>query len=134
MKLLLDTHVLLWALTDSARLPSQARTLIESPDNEIYYSVVSPWEVDIKHTLHPTQLAINAKQLAAFCEQSGFLQLPIKKEHVFHLSQLKRRKGAEPHKDPFDRIMLCQAAVEDMLFLTHDARISEYTEPCIFAV
>lgn len=134
MKLLLDTHILLWALTDDARLPVKARKLIEDVDNDICYSVVSPWEVQLKHDLHPDKLAIGAREFAGYCEQSGFRQLPIRLQHVFGLETLEREDGAGVHKDPFDRILVCQASAEKMLLVTHDARIGEYLEPCVFVV
>lgn len=134
MKLLLDTHILLWALTDDVRLSAKARKLIEDADNDICYSVVSPWEVQIKHDLHPDKLAVNAQELAGYCEQAGFRPLPIRLQHVFGLASLEREAGAGVHKDPFDRILVCQAAAEKMLLVTHDSRIGEYTEPCVFVV
>jgi len=134
MKLLLDTHILLWALTDDARLPVKARKLIEDAGNDICYSVVSPWEAQIKHDLHPDKLDVTAQELAGYCEQAGFRPLPIRLQHVFGLDSLQREEGARVHKDPFDRILVCQASAEKMLLVTHDARIGEYTEPCVFVV
>lgn len=134
MKILLDTHILLWALANDARLPSQARRLIEDRSNDIYYSIACPWEVQIKHDLHPDELTVDAHALAEYCKQAGFVQLPVKLEHICELSSLERREGARAHKDPFDRIMVCQASVEDMVLLTHDARIGEYIDPCVFVV
>lgn len=134
MKLLLDTHILLWALVDDQRLSPKARRLIADRGNDIYYSIVSPWEVQIKHDLHPDELAVDARMLEGFCEKAGFRQLAVRINHICALSSLVRRDGASPHKDPFDRIMVCQASVENMLFLTHDSRIAEYIDPCVFAV
>lgn len=134
MKLLLDTHILLWALVDDPRLTPKARRLIEDMSNDVYYSIASPWEVQIKHDLHPDELAVDARALEAYCMKAGFAQLPVKLDHICALPRLERRDGAAPHKDPFDRIMVCQASVEGMLLLTHDGRIAEYTDPCVFAV
>lgn len=134
MKLLLDTHILLWALADSDKLPAQARLLIEDPENTIYYSVVCPWEVEIKHLNHPNELTFGAEEVEKYCRTSGFVQLPVKVAHIAHLQQLQRPDDAQPHKDPFDKIMVCQAAVESMLFLTSDKKVAEYTEPCILKV
>lgn len=134
MKLLLDTHILLWSLVNDSRLTPKARRLIEDRSNEIYYSIASPWEVQIKHGLHPDELEVDARALGGYCKQAGFAQLPVKFEHICALSELERREGAPPHEDPFDRIMVCQASVEGMLFLTHDGRICEYTDPCVCIV
>ena len=132
--MLLDTHIVLWALTDDSRLPVKARKLIEDADNDIYYSVACPWEVQIKHELHPDALSVDAHALAGYCGQAGFRQVPIRMQHVFALASLEREKGVQPHKDPFDKIMVCQASVEKMMFITHDARIGEYTDPCVYMV
>lgn len=134
MKLLLDTHILLWALANDPRLPSKARRLIEDEGNDVYYSIVCPWEVQIKHELHPEALAVDARAVAEYCSEAGFVQLPVKLDHVCALPTLERREGAPAHKDPFDRIMVCQASVENMLFITHDARLGEYADPCVFTV
>ena len=134
MKVLLDTYILLWALIDDPRLSAKARRLIEDHGNDIYYSIASLWEVQIKHDLHPKELAVDARALSKHCEKAGFLQTPLRLEHICALPRLERRDGASQHKDPFDRIMVCQASVENMLFLTHDNRIAEYTDSCVFAV
>lgn len=134
MKLLLDTHILLWALVNDPHLSPKARRLIEDRGNDIYYSIVSPWEVQIKHDLHPAELTVDARTLSGYCKKAGFFQLPVKLEHICALPNLERCDGAASHKDPFDRIMVCQATTENMLFLTHDGRIGEYTDSCVFTV
>lgn len=134
MKILLDTHILLWAISNDARLPEKARKLILNEDNEIYYSMVSLWEVEIKHLAHPDVLTISAEELAEYCGQSGFQELQIHETHIFAMSGLKREEGTPPHKDPFDRMLICQAIVENMIFVTHDSLIPGYNEPCIVAV
>ena len=134
MKLLLDTHILLWTLADDARLPDQARMLVENADNAIYYSIASLWGVETKHVAHPDKLAFGSQEVDAFCRQSGFRQLPIKMAHISALAALDRKEGAPPHKDPFDRIMVCQASVEGMLLVTSDEKVAGYANPCILKV
>ena len=134
MKLLLDTHVLLWTLANDERLSLRARRLIEDRDNEIFFSVVCPWEVQIKHQKHPDKLALDAQRLVEYCRRSGFHQVPVQLQHVLALDALERPGSAPPHDDLFDRIMICQASVEGMLFLTHDKRLSEYDDSCVFPV
>ena len=134
MKVMLDTHILLWAITDDPKLPIKARKLIENPDNEIFYSIVSPWEVEIKKIAHPAAMPIGAKELVRYCIESGFQRLPIREEHIFLLGSLERAPGTAPHHDPFDRIMICQCMSDDLIFVTHDTLIPGYNEPCIFAV
>ncbi len=134
MKVLLDTHILLWALSNDLRLPEKARKLIENENNEIYYSIISLWEVEIKHLMHPDAMSVSAEQIAEYCVQSGFQKLSIEENHIYALADLMRERNVQPHKDPFDRILICQASTENMIFVTHDALIGGYSEPCILTV
>lgn len=134
MRILLDTHILLWALSNDEKLPGKARELIENKENEIYYSVISLWEVEIKHLAHPDVMSVSAEEIAGYCGQSGYKRLIIKENHVFAMKELKREKDAQPHKDPFDRMLICQADVENMVFITHDSLISGYNKSCILFV
>ncbi|MCH5349250.1 MAG: type II toxin-antitoxin system VapC family toxin [Oscillospiraceae bacterium] len=126
MKILLDTHVLIWALTNSPMLSSKARSMILQEDNEIYFSVVSLWEIELKHITKPEKLPITARSIFEFCSESGYKLVHLKENSIFKLSELNRSESAPPHKDPFDRILLCQSIAEDMLFLTHDVKIADY--------
>ena len=134
MKILLDTHILLWTLADDPKLPIKARKMIENPDNGVFYSIVSPWEVEIKRNAHPKEMPIGAQELIQFCIESGFQRLPVREEHIYYLHKLHRAEGTPPHHDPFDRIMVCQCIAENLVFLTHDSLIAGYDEPCIFVV
>ena len=134
MKLLLDTHILIWALADDPKLPQKARELILNESNELYASVVSLWEVIIKHTLHPSELSYSGKDFYDACARAGFGLLPVKAEHILVVESLHRNENAPPHKDPFDRLLIAQAKNEDMAFVTHDTLLPGYGEPCIFSV
>ena len=134
MKLLLDTHVLLWALADDPRLPSQARTLITNPHNQPFFSVVSLWEIAIKHQAHPDKLFIDAEQVFNWCQQADFGCLQIAERHVLALSTLRYEEGRPPHNDPFDRIMLCQAKVDGLVLVTRDSLLPNYLEGCVLRV
>ncbi len=134
MRALLDTHVLLWALADDPKLPPVARTIIADGSNPVFYSAASVWEVSIKHNLHPDRMHVSAEPLIAFCNEAGFGPLPIANRHVEALETLTRPKTLPAHNDPFDRIMLAQAKADSLIFLTHDARIAEYDEPCVLWV
>ena len=134
MNLLLDTHVLIWALTDDARLSQKARQLILDPDNAIYYSAASVWEISIKHALHPKEIEFSGKELSDCCREAGYLPLEIRDRHVYSLETLARSKDAQPHKDPFDRMLMAQAKAENMSFLTHDSLFSGYDEKCVIQV
>lgn len=134
MNILLDSHVLLWALTDDARLSQKARDHIMDPDNFIFYSAASVWELSVKHTLYPESVVFTAEELIRFCDEAGFDALDVSVEHVLLLDTLKRPEDAPRHKDPFDRILIAQAKAEGMLFLTHDALLLYYNEKCIIPV
>ena len=134
MKLLLDTHIVLWALTDDPKLPAIARRLIEDESNDIYVSAASAWEVSIKHAAHPDKMLIDSTAYIGYCIDAGFRQLPISHVHVSVLETLQRPEGSPQHNDPFDRIMLAQAKFEEMLFITRDALMADYNEPCIMTV
>ncbi len=134
MNLLLDTHILIWALNEDPALPETARDLILDPDNVVYYSTVSIWEVAIKHATHPDNVQFTGKELAAFCKEAGFLCLEAKDRHVFVLETLQRPEDAPRHNDPFDRMLISQAKAENMIFLTHDSLIPYYGEQCIMPV
>ena len=86
MKILLDTHILLWAISNDARLPEKARKLIENEENDIYYSIVSLWEVEIKHIAHPEAMPVSAEELAEYCENSVFQRTLIRLKHIFSMS------------------------------------------------
>ena len=131
MKLLLDTHILLWTLLDSPELPLHARELIASPNNDIYYSIVVPWEVEIKNIKHPGALTLSADQLISGAEISGFKRLSVMSRHILYLRKLKT---VNDHQDPFDRIQLCQAAVEGMKFISADVKLVQYAEDCLLKV
>lgn len=134
MKILLDTHVLLWTISNSALLSKKARDIIRDPDNDIFYSVVSTFEVQIKHLAHPDAMPINGETFSRYCKLSGFFQLALQEAHIFALGGLRRKEGAPSHKDPFDRLLISQAAQENMLFLTHDSMLSDYEAAFIIRV
>ena len=127
MKILLDTQMLLWALTDSPSLPAKAKAMILDADNEIYYSIISLWEIEIKHLINPTNLPVTAEQVASICAEAGLQEITLQQDSIFKLSSLKRPEQAPRHKDPFDRILICQAITGDMVFLTHDSLLSDYS-------
>ena len=134
MKILLDTHIIIWTLENNPKLSDKARELIEDESNEIFYSVASIWEVQIKHMARPDKMHIDGKDLSEKCIASGFTVLPVVERHVFALDYLKRKEGAAPHNDPFDRMLISQAKQDGLLFLTHDSLLPDYQEECIYAV
>lgn len=134
MKILLDTHIAIWALIDDPQLSSKAREIILSSDNDIYYSTVSTWEILLKHSKDKTNLELSPEMFVNYCGEAGFIPLALRNEHVLGVRTLKHSDGFPPHNDPFDKLLLAQAKVEGMLFLTHDSRIPEYGEECTVPV
>lgn len=134
MNLLLDTHILIWFLTDDSRLSKRAKDLILDENNTIFYSSVSVWEISIKHSAHPDNVEFTGKEFALFCEEDGFYPMEMKESHIFALETISRVDDAPPHNDPFDRMLVAQAKSENMFFVTHDSLIPYYNEKCIVKV
>lgn len=134
MKILLDTHVLLWGLSDEPLLTPKMVCYLEGRDNTIFYSTVSLWEIAIKQKLHPDLLPFRAETLFRYCERFECYRLDIKPEHIFALDSLQYNDLLHPHKDPFDRLLIAQAKAEGMQFMTHDEKLAGYDEPCILRV
>ncbi|MBQ7502125.1 type II toxin-antitoxin system VapC family toxin [bacterium] len=134
MKLLLDTHIAVWALNDDPSLSAKARNLILDPDNTIYYSAVSVWEVLLKHARHPENIPFTEADFSKACHEAGFVPLSLTDKHILTVSTLFRTSDAKAHNDPFDRLLLSQAKAENMSFLTHDELIAGYAEKCIILV
>ena len=117
MRVLLDTHLLLWALSQPSKLSPATRKQIVA--GEIYVSAASIWEVSIKSALG--KLAAKASDVLAGIEPAGFILLPISGEHAAKVAELPML-----HKDPFDRMLVAQASVEPMLLLTNDETLRGY--------
>ncbi len=124
MKLLLDTHILLWVSEASKRLPKSARVLIEDPENELLFSAASIWEVTIKSGLGRQDFRVDAAVLRRVLLDNGYSELPITGEHALTTDRLPLTI-----KDPFDRILVAQATVEGVLLITHDAKIANLPGP-----
>lgn len=121
MKLLLDTHLLIWAAESIERLPTGARVLMANPENELLFSVASIWEVAIKRGLNRPDFQIDARMLRRGLIDNGYRELPILSEHVVAIDALP-----PIHKDPFDRLLIAQARVEGILLLTDDTTVAQY--------
>ena len=134
MKVLVDTHIILWALTGDDNLSKEARGILTDPANALYCSVASAWEVTIKHMMRPDKMLMAGSELLRNVRLAGFTILPIKSDHVTALETLSRSENAPPHKDPFDRMLIAQAKAENMVFITHDSLIPQYNEACVLPV
>ena len=111
MKLLLDTHVLLWAAGGSPRLPATAKNLIEDVENDLTFSAVSIWEVVIKHMLHRPDFRAAPADLRSRLLANDYAELSVASRHALAVAALP-----PIHKDPFDRMLVAQAVVEEATF------------------
>ncbi len=121
MKLLIDTHLLIWVADNAARLPPQARALIADPGNALFFSVASLWEIAIKSGLNRADFRVDARLLRRGLIDNGYHELAILGAHVVAIDTLP-----PVHKDPFDRLLVAQAIVEDMVLLTNDRLVAQY--------
>ncbi|AZE60712.1 MULTISPECIES: type II toxin-antitoxin system VapC family toxin [Pseudomonas] len=119
MRLLLDTHILLWALNDDPRLSGKTRKLIENAA-DVYVSAATFWEMAIK--VGVGKLAVDLDEIREYCLESGFVELPITSEHAIAVKDLEHH-----HKDPFDRLIIATAMSEPMKLLTADPQVAQYT-------
>ncbi len=123
MNLLLDTHVALWAITDSPKLPQKAREQIQSPKTTVWVSAASLWEIAIKHSLGRGDMPVSGTDALRYFQESGYRFLSVDAEHAVAVQTLPAH-----HHDPFDRILVAQAMVEPLRLMTHDATVARYSD------
>ncbi|MCX8017769.1 MAG: type II toxin-antitoxin system VapC family toxin [Rhodocyclaceae bacterium] len=126
MRLLLDTHIVLWALAGSPRLSAQAAELIRDPANDIHVSTATIWEIALKHALGRGDMPISGARASQLCAQAGYRELAVSWRHAEAVDTLPGL-----HTDPFDRLLVAQATIEPMRLLTHDATLAGYGEMVI---
>ena len=124
MKLLLDTHLLLWAAGAPDRLPAAARDLVEDPGNILIFSVASLWEIAIKRGLGRNDFRVDPRLLRRGLIDNGYVELAITSEHVVAVDSLPPL-----HRDPFDRLLIAQATAEGVTLLTSDKALAAYPGP-----
>jgi PIN domain nuclease of toxin-antitoxin system len=121
VRLLLDTHLLLWAAANSARLPRKAHDLLEDNNNDVYYSAASIWEIAIKSSLRRKDFRVDLAQLMATLPEMDFVELPITAAHAARVAELPFI-----HRDPFDRLLIAQSIMEPLTLLTNDSFLDRY--------
>jgi PIN domain nuclease of toxin-antitoxin system len=124
LRLLLDTHIALWTLTDDPRLSQAARALILDPANEVCVSAVTLWEIAIKHGLGregPGAMPIGAHDAQVLFSAAGYSLIPITPEQAVIVETLPHI-----HADPFDRLLVAQGLTDALVLLTHDATVASY--------
>jgi PIN domain nuclease of toxin-antitoxin system len=119
MKLLLDTHALLWWLADDKQLGRRARELVEDPGNDILVSMVSLWEIAVKIRIGKLQTDI--REITDAVRREGFTSLDIGITHLLTLAELPMH-----HRDPFDHLLIAQAIAEDATFMSEDRNAARY--------
>ena len=122
MKILLDTHVLLWVLKDSPQLPSYVRDMVADEKNEIYVSAASLWEIAIKHKKKPEIFPFSATNVRDYCQRSGFCFLSISTDSI----AIFERNSFSENNDPFDQMLVSQSIANNMKLITHDYKIKEF--------
>jgi PIN domain nuclease of toxin-antitoxin system len=128
MRILLDTCTFLWLVTDAPELSDLSREVFVNPGNEVYLSAVSTWEIAIKHAIGRLPLPeVPEKFIPALRKEHGVVSLALEEEATLHLTRLP-----EMHKDPFDRMLICQALVQGLVILTPDELIMQYPIRCIW--
>jgi PIN domain nuclease of toxin-antitoxin system len=121
VRLLLDTHLLLWAAASSKRLPPEARDLLEDDGNDAYYSAASIWEIAIKSSLRRKDFRIDLAALLSTLPTMGLVELPVTAAHAAGVTRLP-----SIHRDPFDRLLIAQSIAESLTLLTNDAILERY--------
>ena len=123
MKYLLDTHTLLWAMVDDKRLPKKVKDIINNFDNDIYVSVVSFWETEIKHIKNPDLMPFKAIDLINAAIGFNYYIEQIRDEYLVGLNKIVNQNI---HRDPFDHMILSNAMSEEMVLITHDETLAKY--------
>lgn len=129
MHFLLDTHILLWALYDSEKLPKDIITVLEDEDSDIEYSIVSLWELEIKHDKYGEEFTISAEDVHRDAQVAGLHMMKLEPEHISTLGRLNKPK--KKHKDPFDRMLIAQSKWNNVYLLTHDRVLTLYEEESV---
>jgi len=122
MRFLLDTHLLLWALSEPGRLSAATRDAIEDPVNDVLFSTASIWEIAIKTGLGRPHFAVRPERIATEAIARGFTEQPISWQAAAAVADLPLH-----HRDPFDRILVAQALTEPVHLLTVDPKLTRYT-------
>ncbi len=127
MNLLIDTHALIWFITDNQRLPNETKSIIENNKNKCYVSIATFWEIGIKNSIGRLELNTDLKTIFQIIDETGFEILPITTNHILINADLDFH-----HQDPFDRIIIAQSLSENMTIITKDHQFQNYDMPIIW--
>lgn len=131
MNVLLDTHFVLWFAQGDERFPSDLRAIVENPANGVFASEVSALEIAIKHAKNPSAMPYSAEDFVNLCDEGGFDVRPLTREAIFAYGSLAFDKVGDLHKDPFDRLLICQAKTERLMLATHNRFLALYDESSV---
>ena len=126
MKYLVDTHLLIWTVLDSAKLSDVAKKILEEDDGEYYFSAASVWEIALKRQKHPEQFPFTATAARDLFLAAGFIERVVSSKHSAAVEDLPHLHG-----DPFDRLLVAQARCEGMKLLTHNRMIVQYGDVAV---
>lgn len=129
MRILADTSIILWALADIGRLPERALQVLTEPANKMAFSLVSIWEIAIKHMLKKPDFAADPELVLGTLRDNGWEEIGISGKHIVSLGALP-----DLHNDPFDRLLIAQARVQGVPLLTADSKIMQYPDVPLIAV
>ena len=121
MNLLLDTHAVIWFITDDLKLPRKTRTLLEDDSNNCFISIATLWEIAIKNSLGRLELHAELNEIFGIIDKTGFELLPITASHILANANLPHHRH-----DPFDRIIIAQSIEENLLVVTKDEKFRNY--------
>ena len=124
-KLMLDTHVLLWAIGDSKKLPPHIASQISDKNNDVFVSAITLWEIALKHGLETLELNFSVEDIPLYCRQMSFTLIPLKPLEVLDFTKLPLKAN---HKDPFDRMLICQCISNGYTLVSKDAKMAGYKE------
>ena len=127
MRYLLDTHTLIWAIEGSDNLPKFTKNVIQDTSNICLVSLASIWEISIKYSLGRLKIITDLESYISIIKKSGFDVLPIKESHVLSVSKLPFH-----HKDPFDRLIIAQAHIENLTLISKDSKFKNYNIPILW--
>ncbi len=127
MNLLIDTHALIWFITDNDKLPFKTKQIIENKENNCYVSIATYWEIGIKNSIGRLDLKSDLETIFEIIEETGFETLPITTNQILRNAKLEFH-----HQDPFDRIIIAQSLTEKMTIITKDSQFENYNVPIIW--
>lgn len=123
---LVDTHVLIWLAVESPRLDQPTREILADPENHIFFSAISIFEIAVKETLSKRGFDVEASAIRRMMIENDFVELPVNGLHAAHVATLPMI-----HRDPFDRLLVSQAIIEGMILITADQHIARYPGPIL---